>query len=314
MYWLYRFIFPSAFNCITTEWLHLAKGLASHRDIATGPLTLALIYRALREATVERVNRNVKGPLWMVQIWLERTFPELRGRKLQVAHGVEPLRDLVLNSVSGKTTEECFTFFMGRKSRPVSQWMMNLNRDATYKRVFKGCPFRQELSEQGRCALLERIAVDNKLPLIVSTCYQTLCSLAQLAALAQGSLGIGLSLALSKTPILVQRRWNLGKAEIPVSPASKTASLLRTQEADQGDGAQAQPEVAQIKRARASTVEYLESAAIAPQVLIILPSPIPILVHVVEVSDEEVAEADEVVPPACSPLLGISRETSSSEV
>lgn len=96
MYWLYRFILPSAFNCITMEWLHLAKGLASHRDIATGPLSLALIYRALREATVERVNRNVKGPLWMVQIWLERTFLELRGRKLQVAHGVEPLRNLAL--------------------------------------------------------------------------------------------------------------------------------------------------------------------------------------------------------------------------
>ncbi|PQM35261.1 uncharacterized protein Pyn_02419 [Prunus yedoensis var. nudiflora] len=62
LYWLNRFIFPSASNCITMEWLHLAEGLSSYRDIATGPLILASIYRALREATVEPINLNVKGP------------------------------------------------------------------------------------------------------------------------------------------------------------------------------------------------------------------------------------------------------------
>ncbi|CAB4286698.1 unnamed protein product [Prunus armeniaca] len=78
MYWLNRFIFPSASNCITMEWLHLAKSLVSYRDIATGPLILGSIYRALREATIVPINLNVKGPLCMVQIWLQWTFPELR--------------------------------------------------------------------------------------------------------------------------------------------------------------------------------------------------------------------------------------------
>ncbi|CAL9004886.1 unnamed protein product [Prunus brigantina] len=51
----------------------MAEGLASHRDIATGPLVLGSIYRALREATVVPVNLHVKGALWMVQIWLQWT-------------------------------------------------------------------------------------------------------------------------------------------------------------------------------------------------------------------------------------------------
>ncbi|CAB4268889.1 unnamed protein product [Prunus armeniaca] len=74
MYWLNRFLFPSTSNCIIMEWLHLAEGLASYWDIATGPLVLGSIYRALREATVAPINLNVKGLLWMVQIWLQWTF------------------------------------------------------------------------------------------------------------------------------------------------------------------------------------------------------------------------------------------------
>ncbi|PQM37585.1 formin-like protein 14 [Prunus yedoensis var. nudiflora] len=132
LYWLNRFIFPSASNCITMEWLHLAEGLSSYRDIATGPLILASIYRALREATVEPINLNVKGPLWMVQAWLQWTFPELRARKLRVATNAVPLRELLLSAASGKTTEECFTFFLCRRTRHAFQWLMNLKRGSPW--------------------------------------------------------------------------------------------------------------------------------------------------------------------------------------
>ncbi|PQP98292.1 uncharacterized protein Pyn_37593 [Prunus yedoensis var. nudiflora] len=135
------------------EWLHLAEGLASYRDIATGLLILASIYRALREATVESINLNVKGPLWMVQVWLQWSFPDLRGRKLLVAPNVVPLRDLILGLVSGKTTEECFTFFMGRKTRHASQWMMSLK---------KGCSwFENRLIYQGRKGVNDPVASEN---------------------------------------------------------------------------------------------------------------------------------------------------------
>ncbi|CAB4298964.1 unnamed protein product [Prunus armeniaca] len=89
------------------ESLHLAEGLASHRDIATGPLVLGAFVDGANLAT-------------------------MNGRDLQVALDVMPLRDLILNSVSGKTTEECFTFFMGRKNRSVTQWMMNLKRSCSW--------------------------------------------------------------------------------------------------------------------------------------------------------------------------------------
>lgn len=48
------------------EWFQVAEGLATYSDIATGPLILASIYKGLREATIEPINLNVKGPLWMV--------------------------------------------------------------------------------------------------------------------------------------------------------------------------------------------------------------------------------------------------------
>ncbi|CAB4286045.1 unnamed protein product [Prunus armeniaca] len=66
LYWLNMFIFPTTSNYITMEWFKVAGGLATYRDIATGPLILASIYNGLREATIEPINLNVKGPLWMV--------------------------------------------------------------------------------------------------------------------------------------------------------------------------------------------------------------------------------------------------------
>lgn len=48
------------------EWLQLAGCLATYRDIATAPLILANIYKGLGEVTIEPINLNVKGPLWMV--------------------------------------------------------------------------------------------------------------------------------------------------------------------------------------------------------------------------------------------------------
>ena len=36
LYWINRFIFSSAFNCVRVEWLHLAEALHNHSDVATG--------------------------------------------------------------------------------------------------------------------------------------------------------------------------------------------------------------------------------------------------------------------------------------
>ncbi|KAI5311183.1 hypothetical protein L3X38_000086 [Prunus dulcis] len=108
----------------------------------------------------------------------------------------------------------------------------------------------------------DMIAVDNKLPLTVSANYQTLCSPTQLVALAKRNLSSGLDLSTSKAPILVQRRQNLRRIRVPLSLASKIASLsrardsrtaplafpylnkkrLQLEEVDDGDGAHGQSE------------------------------------------------------------------------
>ncbi|PQP93883.1 uncharacterized protein Pyn_32783 [Prunus yedoensis var. nudiflora] len=68
----------------------------------------------------------------MVQVWLQWTFPELRARKLRVASNTVPLRELLLSTASGKTTEECFTFFLCRRTRHAFQWLMNMKRGSPW--------------------------------------------------------------------------------------------------------------------------------------------------------------------------------------
>ncbi|KAI5311270.1 hypothetical protein L3X38_000109 [Prunus dulcis] len=96
----------------------------------------------------------------------------------------------------------------------------------------------------------------------ISANYQTLCSPTQLVALAKRNLSSGLDLSTSKAPILVQRRQNLRRIRVPLSLASKIASLsrardsrtaplafpylnkkrLQLEEVDDGDGAHGQSE------------------------------------------------------------------------
>ncbi|BFG28518.1 hypothetical protein CerSpe_147920 [Prunus speciosa] len=128
LYWLNRFIFPNASGNITMEWIHLAEALAYHSDVAIGPLLLASIYRCLRDITVVPFNMNVNGPLWMVQVWLQWQFPELRASQLEFAEDKAPMEQLLSSPISGKTTEECFTFFQSKRARSPDQWKMSMRR------------------------------------------------------------------------------------------------------------------------------------------------------------------------------------------
>ncbi|PQQ19015.1 hypothetical protein Pyn_14955 [Prunus yedoensis var. nudiflora] len=50
----------------------------------------------------------------------------------RVASNAIPLRELLLSTAFGKTTEECFAFFLCRKTRHAFQWMMNLKRGSSW--------------------------------------------------------------------------------------------------------------------------------------------------------------------------------------
>lgn len=55
--------------------------------------------------------------------------------------------------ISGKTTEECFTFFLGRKTRHASQWMMSLKRSCSW--------FEKRLVYQGPKDVDDPVASEN---------------------------------------------------------------------------------------------------------------------------------------------------------
>ncbi|KAH0992119.1 hypothetical protein GBA52_003602 [Prunus armeniaca] len=80
-------------------------------------------------------------------------FHPFEGWKLRVAPDVVPFRDLILSPISGKTTEECFTFFMGRKTRDASQWMMSLKRSYSW--------FKKRLVYQGSKGVDDPMAFKN---------------------------------------------------------------------------------------------------------------------------------------------------------
>ncbi|KAH0972693.1 hypothetical protein GBA52_024849 [Prunus armeniaca] len=177
-----------------------------------------------------------------------------------------PLRELVLSPIFGKTIEECFVFFMGRKTRHVDSmvdeseerakyaessqflelksyqldccctealqawWDHYADRfgaiEATYKKVFKGCPFRRELGKREKQALLTQIAEDNKLPMIVATNHQTFCPPSEPAFEKGKAASEGSGFATPKALIFVQMKRNLVKEVPSASLVVKAASRL----------------------------------------------------------------------------------------
>ncbi|CAB4268888.1 unnamed protein product [Prunus armeniaca] len=156
--------------------------------------------------------------------------------------------------------------------------------DAAYKRAFKSCPFCQNLREDGRHALLEQIATDNKLPLTISANYQKLCSSAQLTVLAKERPSSGSASSVPEIPTLVQRRQSSGRVSVPLGPMPKASNLSRLRdsqttpfafrysgikrsllgEANPVGDTQAQPEAAQAKRVGILTPEAPELASTTP--------------------------------------------------
>ncbi|KAJ4840081.1 hypothetical protein Tsubulata_042606 [Turnera subulata] len=68
---------PECTLCFVPLVLHL---LESDNPIALGPLVLASIYKGLHQLTTEtpgELHSSASGPLWLVQIWLMASLPEL---------------------------------------------------------------------------------------------------------------------------------------------------------------------------------------------------------------------------------------------
>ncbi|CAL8993901.1 unnamed protein product [Prunus brigantina] len=76
---LKKFVFPNRSSAVLLEYKHLAKALHNHADVGFGPIVLAHLYKNLHSATLESpLNISAPGAFWMIQIWLQVYFPELR--------------------------------------------------------------------------------------------------------------------------------------------------------------------------------------------------------------------------------------------
>ncbi|CAL2229699.1 unnamed protein product [Prunus armeniaca] len=79
LYWLNRFIMPNRSFTVLIEYRHPAEALHNHTDVGLGPSVLAHLFKNLHTATLENpLNLSAPSAFWMIQIWLQVYFPELR--------------------------------------------------------------------------------------------------------------------------------------------------------------------------------------------------------------------------------------------
>ncbi|CAL2266455.1 unnamed protein product [Prunus armeniaca] len=112
LYWLNRFIFPNHSSTVLLKYRHLAEALHNHIDVGLGPIVLARLFKNLHTATLENpLNLSAPGAFWMVQIWLQVYFPELRFSNVVLPDDQVLALPLMTAEVPKCSTEEYLMFF-----------------------------------------------------------------------------------------------------------------------------------------------------------------------------------------------------------
>lgn len=76
---LNMFIFPNRSSVVLLKYKHLTEYLHNHMDVSLGPTVLAHPYKNLISTIPDSpLNIAALGAFWMIQIWLQVYFPELR--------------------------------------------------------------------------------------------------------------------------------------------------------------------------------------------------------------------------------------------
>ncbi|CAL2247175.1 unnamed protein product [Prunus armeniaca] len=79
MIWLCKYVFCMASAQVTLEVQPLVEALAKGHRLALGPMVLAYLYRGLYNmVSLNPMNCNTTGPIWLFQLWLQVYFPEVR--------------------------------------------------------------------------------------------------------------------------------------------------------------------------------------------------------------------------------------------
>ncbi|CAL9001659.1 unnamed protein product [Prunus brigantina] len=129
LYWLNRFIFPNRSSAVLLEYRHLAEALHNHTDVGLGPTVLAHLFKNLYSATLENpLNLSAPGAFWMIQIWLQVYFPELRFPDVVLPEDQVLAQPLMAAEVPKRSIEEYLMFFRHCTKRSAAQWQVVIRR------------------------------------------------------------------------------------------------------------------------------------------------------------------------------------------
>ncbi|CAL2258880.1 unnamed protein product [Prunus armeniaca] len=129
LYWLNRFILPNRSSAVLLEYRHLAEALHNHNDVELGPSVLAHLFKNLHTATLENLlNLSAPGAFWMIQIWLQVYFPELRFPDIVLPEDQVLAQPLMSAEVPKCSIEEYLMFFRHCTKRSAAQWQVVIRR------------------------------------------------------------------------------------------------------------------------------------------------------------------------------------------
>ncbi|CAL8119887.1 unnamed protein product [Prunus armeniaca] len=125
------------------------KALHNHADVGLGPIVLAHLYKNLHSATLEStLNISAHGALWMIQIWLQVYFPELRFLDIVLPEDQVMTAPLMSIEVPKRSIEEYLMFLRPCTKRSVAQWQVVLRRSYPWfqpgHRLFEKEPEEEE--------------------------------------------------------------------------------------------------------------------------------------------------------------------------
>ncbi|CAL9004407.1 unnamed protein product [Prunus brigantina] len=114
---------------ILLEYRHLAEALHNHTDVGLGPTVLAHLFKNLYSATLENpLNLTAPGAFWMIQIWLQVYFPELRFLDVVLPEDQVLAQPLMAAEVPKRSIEEYLMFFRHCTKRSAAQWQVVIRR------------------------------------------------------------------------------------------------------------------------------------------------------------------------------------------
>ncbi|CAL2257097.1 unnamed protein product [Prunus armeniaca] len=129
LYWLNRFVLPNRSSAVLLEYRHLAEALHNHTDVGLGPTVLAHLFKNLHTATLEYpLNLSAPGAFWMIQIWLQVYFPELRYPDIVLPEDQVLAQPLLSAEVPKRSIDEYLMIFRHCTKRSAAQWQVVIRR------------------------------------------------------------------------------------------------------------------------------------------------------------------------------------------